>query len=75
MEPTTDADEPEGESTDEEEKEEDSEEDEDRNSSDVEDVEEIASRENEGGRRVEGFLSALSKESLKPRKKVGRSFV
>ncbi len=76
MEPT-DADEPEGESTEEEEKEkeEDSEEEEeDRSNSDAEDVEEIASREN-GGDRVEGFLSALSKETLKPRKKVGSSFV
>ncbi len=51
----------------EEEKEEGSEE-EERSSSDAEDVEEIASRENEVD-LMEGFLSALSKETLKPQKK------
>ncbi len=45
--------------------EEDSEEDDTRSSSDADDVKGIASKEKE-----EGFLSALSKETLKPRNKV-----
>ncbi len=64
MEPTDVDDKPEGDSP-EEENEEESEEENRSSSGDNDDVE-----ENEGGNHVEGFLSALSKETLKPRNKV-----
>ncbi len=65
MEPTDVYEKPKGDSSEEEENEEESEEENRSSSGDDDDVD-----ENEGGGHVEGFLSALSKETLKPRNKV-----